>query len=96
MFTTSIKFETFPEVGVYHKYPVPFGAGERGRAMSSRITHEFNSDFDKVLDEARTGKLPKPKLRFYMPAYYGTSLSGEGMGIYDGRKLVAKVNERKK
>ena len=64
--------------------------------MSSKIIHEYNLDFDKLLHEANFGKLPKPKLKFYKPAYYGTSLSGEGMGIYDGRKLIAKSNECKK
>lgn len=64
--------------------------------MSSKIVHDFNLDFDRVIAAANAGLLPKPKLKYYRSPYYGTSLSGEGMGIYDGRKLVAKLPDGKK
>ena len=56
-----------------------------------KFEHNHNNDFDRLLIDAERGKLGRLTQAFLRPAYYGTSLSGEGTDGYDGRRLVARL-----
>lgn len=58
--------------------------------------HDFNLDFDILINDADHGRLKSDrKVDFDRPAYYGTSACQAQMrSVYDGRRLYAKDTER--
>ena len=60
---------------------------KKGMAASLSSNHEYNNDFDKLINDAAHGRLRfKGDMR---PAYYGTSICPDE-SQYDGRRLYAK------
>ena len=69
-----------------------------GKSKISSLTgrHEYNTDFDKLLNDASHGRLKIDQITdFDRPAYYGTSACPSGgSSQYDGRILSAKSTKR--
>lgn len=58
-----------------------------------KFDHNYNLEFDKLINDAEHGQLGKLSKDFLRPAYYGTSLSGIGTDGYHGQRLVARLNK---
>ena len=66
--------------------------GNKTRISSLTGAHEYNTDFDKLINDASHGRLKTDKKSvFDRPAYFGTSAcKAKGSSQYDGRTLYAK------
>ena len=70
--------------------------GNKSKISSLTGAHEYNTDFDKLINDASHGRLKTDKKsEFDGPAYFGTSACKAQMhSHYDGRMLYAKDTER--
>ena len=69
--------------------------GGKSRISSLTGRHDYNPDFDRLINDAAHGRLKIDHYtEFDRPAYYGTSLSPSGENKYDGRRLSAKSDKR--
>jgi len=70
--------------------------GKKTRVSSLTGNHDYNVDFDRLLNDADHGRLRiKTHKDFDRPAYYGTSACPSGgSSQWDGRMLSAKSTKR--
>ena len=68
----------------------------KSKISSLTGSHEYNTDFDKLINDAAHGRLKTDKKAdFDRPPYYGTSACQAQMkSVYDGRRLHAQDTER--
>ena len=68
--------------------------GNRSKISSLTGAHDYNNDFDRLINDAAHERLrTKERSSMDRPAYYGTSLCPDGSSQYDGRILHAKSTE---
>lgn len=70
--------------------------GNKSKISSLTGSHEYNTDFDKLISDASHGRLKIDQITdFDRPAYYGTSACrAQGSSQFDGRRLYAQDTER--
>ena len=70
--------------------------GSKSKISSLTGAHNYNNDFDKLINDAAHGRLKIDTVTdFDRPAYYGTSQCAvRSQSQYDGRRLYAKSTER--
>ena len=70
--------------------------GNKSKISSVTGGHQYNSDFDKLINDFDHGRLKINTMTdFDRPAYYGTSQSSiPDHSGYDGRRLHAKSSKR--
>lgn len=70
--------------------------GNRSKISSMTGTHQYNTDFDRLISDAEHGRLrSKGRDDFDRPAYYGTSQCRiPDQSLYDGRRLHAESTKR--
>ena len=70
--------------------------GGKTKISSISGSHEYNADFDRLINDASHGRLKIDQITdFDRPAYYGTSACpSNGSSQYDGRILSAKSTKR--
>lgn len=70
--------------------------GNKSKISSLTGAHQFNTDFDKLINDMSHGRLKiDTTTNFDRPAYYGTSQSTvTDHSEYDGRRLYAKTAKR--
>lgn len=70
--------------------------GNKSKMSSVTGGHQYNNDFDKLINDMSHGRLKiNTTTDFDRPAYYGTSQSTvSDHSEYDGRRLYAKTTKR--
>lgn len=70
--------------------------GNKSKISSVTGGHQYNTDFDKLINDMSHGRLKiDTTTDFDRPAYYGTSQSAvPDHSGYDGRRLYAKTTKR--
>ena len=70
--------------------------GSKSKISSLTGGHDYNADFDRLINDAAHGRLKiNTYTDFDRPAYYGTSQCRvRSESQYDGRRLNAKSPER--